>query len=122
MAKILIVDDDHDLVETMRLVLEKNEFTVAAAHNRPDGIAAVEAEKPDLIILDVMMEQDDDGFVVAQTLRKKGINTPIIMLTNINKAMGFTFGKDAEMVPVNEFLEKPIDPIKLLGKVKELLG
>ena len=121
MAKILIIDDDRDLVEQTKIVLESAGYEVASAGNREEGMAAVESESPDLILLDVMMENEDDGIVIAQNLRKGGNKTPIIMLTNVGKVMGVDFGKDDDMVPVNEFVEKPIDPETLKQKIKELL-
>lgn len=121
MAKILIIDDDRDLVEQTKIVLESAGYIVASAGNREAGLAAVVSESPDLILLDVMMENEDDGIVIAQNLRKGGNKTPIIMLTNVGKVMGVDFGKDDDMVPVNEFVEKPIDPETLKQKIKELL-
>ncbi|MFP4459238.1 MAG: response regulator transcription factor [Candidatus Zixiibacteriota bacterium] len=122
MAKILVIDDDRDLVETTRIVLEKEGFDVATAHNRADGFDAVKEEKPELILLDVMMEEEDDGFVLAQKIRKEGIETPIIILSNINRISGMKYDKDDEMVPVNDFLEKPIEPGKLIEKINKYLG
>ena len=81
----------------------------------------VDEENPELIILDVMMEEIDDGFVMAQDLRRKGVKTPILMLTSVGKVSGMSFDKDPEMVPVDAFEEKPIQPDKLLKKVDELL-
>ena len=122
MAKILIVDDDQDLVETIKAVLEANGYETAIAHNRKDGMTAADSIKPDLIILDVMMEEVDDGFTMAQDLRKKGFKTPILMLTSVSQVSGMDFGQDNEMVPVDAFEEKPIKPDKLLAKVKELFS
>ena len=122
MAKILVIDDDHDLVETTRIVLEKEGFDVASAHNAADGFKLVEEENGDLILLDVMMEQEDDGIVLAQKIRKAGYDTPIIILSNINRISGMNYGPDEEMLPVNEFIEKPIEPAKLVEKVKKILG
>ena len=76
---------------------------------------------PDLIILDVMMEEPDDGFVMAQDLRRQGVNLPIMMLTSVGAATGMSFGRDDEMVPVDEFQSKPIDPSVLIAKVANLL-
>ncbi len=121
MAKILIVDDDRDLVEACKLFLEREGHEVAAAYNRPDGMEAVAGEQPDLLILDVMMEQPDDGFAMAQELRRQNFIKPILMLTSISKVSGMDFGQDNELVPVDDFEEKPIEPAKLLAKVKELL-
>lgn len=74
-----------------------------------------------LIILDVMMEQPDDGFFMAQDLRAKGVKTPIIMLTSISSVTGMKYARDNEMVQVDEFIEKPIAPSQLLGKIQNLL-
>lgn len=122
MAKILVVDDDRDLVETIKTVLESKGYEVVVANSRSEGMSAQESNSPDLIILDVMMEEADDGFTMAQDLRRKGVQTPILMLTSVGKTLGMDFGKDNEMVPVDEYEEKPIKPEKLLSKVEELLG
>ncbi len=121
MPKILIIDDDPDVVEFTSIVLEKEGYEVVSASNAVDGKRAIKEEKPDLIILDVMMEQPDDGFVLAQEARADGIRTPILMLTSVGKAFGMEFGKDDEMVPVDDFAEKPLEPAVLLAKVKKLL-
>jgi DNA-binding response OmpR family regulator len=122
MAKILIVDDDHDLVETCKLVLERNGHAVSAAYSRPEGMTAMKAAAPDLLILDVMMDNPDDGFVMAQDLRRQGCKTPILMLTSISKVTGLEFGGDNDLLPVDAFMEKPIKPSVLVAKVAELLN
>ncbi|HLO67625.1 MAG TPA: response regulator [Holophaga sp.] len=121
MARILIVDDDPDIVEAGTLFLEREGHTVSAAYNRPDGMKAVEAFQPDLLILDVMMEQPDDGFRMAQDLRRAGHKLPILMLTSVATASGLAFGQDAEMVPVDDFTAKPVEPAELVAKVARLL-
>jgi DNA-binding response OmpR family regulator len=120
-ARILIVDDDPDLVEDCRLILENAGYQVSSAHNVPDGKVAIEKDRPDLLILDVMMDSPDDGIVMAQDLRRAGVKTPILMLTSISKVTGMTFGQDADLVPVDAFQEKPVPPKKLLSLVEELL-
>jgi len=122
MAKILIVDDDPDIVEACSLFLQKQGHTVEGAFNRAEGMRAIAAARPDLLILDVMMEQPDDGFVMAQDLRRQGLRFPILMLTSVASASGLAFGRDAEMVPVDEFQAKPVEPADLVRKVAELLG
>ncbi len=119
MAKVLIVDDDRDLVEVMSLILDKEGYEVVSASNRDDGMIAVKEDKPDVILLDVMMDYEDDGFVMAQELRKGGCKTPIIMLTNVSRVTGMDFGVDDEMVPVDEFAEKPLPPQALLALVRK---
>ncbi len=122
MAKVLVVDDDPDVVDACRLFLERQGYQVATAFSRAEGMKALEAQKPDLLILDVMMEQPDDGLAMAQELRRKGNRIPIVMLTSIAKVTGMEYGQDNEMVPVDAFLEKPVDPGTLVNKVAELLG
>jgi len=120
--KILIVDDDPDIVEAGRLVLEREGYEVEEAPNRAEGMKRLEEVKPDLLILDVMMEEPDDGLRMAREIRKAGHTLPIIMLTSVNAAMGLNIDKDEEMVPVEEFQSKPVDPQTLIAKVKKLLS
>jgi DNA-binding response OmpR family regulator len=122
MAKILIVDDDPDITFATELFLKKAQHEVLTASNRADGMKAIEHDNPDLIILDVMMEQADDGIAMAQELRRQGCETPILMLTSVGKVTGFTYDEDQELVPVNAFFEKPIQPDLLVRKVNELLA
>ena len=122
MAKILIVDDDPDITFATALFLKKAQHEVLTASNRADGMKAIDDENPDLIILDVMMEQADDGIAMAQELRRQGCEIPILMLTSVGKVTGFTYDEDREMVPVNAFFEKPIQPDLLVQKVNELLA
>ena len=68
MARILIVDDDRDVVEACRLFLEQERHDVACAYSRAEGMQAIAARAPDLLILDVIMEQPDDGIAMAQEL------------------------------------------------------
>ena len=121
MARILVIDDDPDVVEACRLYLEKDEHTVTAAYNRTEGMAAVADQKPDLLVLDVIMEQPDDGIAMAQDLRRGGFSAPILMLTSLSKVTGMTYSRDDDMVPVDAFLEKPVDGATLTAKVNELL-
>lgn len=84
------------------------------------------ASRPDLMILDVMMESDDEGFQVSYAMKHdrdlSGI--PIIMVTSVASRTGFSFDRDRDedFLPVNEFLEKPVDPRVLVDKVRENLG
>lgn len=103
------------------MVLESAGYLFRGAMNTGSGMAMIRDEKPDLIILDVMMEQPDDGFFMAQDLRAKGVKTPIIMLTSISSVTGMKYARDNEMVQVDEFIEKPIAPSQLLGKIQNLL-
>lgn len=122
MANILIVDDDPDIVESIVLVLEKEGHKVSGAGNVNEGFKAVQEVDPDLLILDVMMEESDDGIRMAQQLRRNEFKKPILMLTSVGRVTGMKFDKDDEMIPVDAFLEKPVSPAVLNNKVKELLG
>ena len=129
--KILIIDDDPDIVEAMRLPLEANAYDVITANNGSDGLQMAREEIPDLIILDVMMETDTAGFHVAYELRSEDQdseyrdcrNIPIMIITAISKKKGISFSpeKDEAFLPVDDFIEKPVHPKNLLKKVSELL-
>jgi DNA-binding response OmpR family regulator len=120
MALIAVIDDDVDILDASTLVLEAKGHEVITATNPDDGFDIVKKRMPDLIILDVMMNEPDDGFVLAQKFRKEKIDTPIIMYTSISKAIGLDYGIN-ELVPVDEFVEKPISPSELIEKVDKLL-
>jgi len=121
--KILIIDDDVDLVEVLRIMLEKNGYVVFDAQNGSRGYQLLEKERPDLVILDVMMTTWDEGFTVVQRVRSNPeiARTPIIMLTAISQQMGITYGKDDETLPVEEFIEKPVLPGQLLNLISKYL-
>lgn len=120
MFKIVIIDDDPDIVEATTMLFESKGYITASASNVEDALALVPKEKPDVIILDVMMEEPDDGFYLANKFRKIGINTPIIMLTSVSKAFGFDFG-NKDNLQIQEFLEKPVPPAILLENVQKYL-
>ncbi len=130
-AKILIVDDDPDIVEALKMTLEANQYKVYTAANGTEGLRQVKAVNPDLIILDVMMDTITEGFQVSYQLRNpdpkseytKYSHIPILMLTAIveRKHMKFSTKADGDFLPVDDFVEKPIRPQVLLEKVKKLL-
>lgn len=124
MPKILIIDDDPDITEGMRVVLENKNYQVSSAKSGEDGIKKVKQEKFDLVILDVMMETKDKGFEVAREIKKENKNTPIIMLTAIKEKLGFDFKEEAgdqNWLPVDDYLDKPLKPQELISKVENLL-
>lgn len=122
---VLVIDDDIDLVEIIRMTLEREKLRVIDAQNGERGIALAREQKPDLILLDVMMGTVDEGFQVAYRLRSDPLTaqTPIIMLSAVSERTGFAFdkGRDAEFLPVSEFIEKPISPRKLVDLVRKHL-
>lgn len=120
MSLIAIIDDDPDIIEATSLVLKSRGFSVCTASNPDEGYKIIKENNPDLIILDVMMDEPDDGFFMAQKLRRDKVKTPILMYTSVSKTIGFEYGQ-GEMVPVDDFVEKPISPEELIEKVKFLL-
>jgi CheY-like chemotaxis protein len=128
--RILIVDDDPDLRLTVRLPLEAAGYAVFEAGSLPEGKLAVKEVKPDLIVLDVMMDTTTAGFQFALDIHsfdprsdyKEFHNTPIIMLTAIHNTTPLRFKPDDDYLPVQTFLEKPVEPELLLTKVRDLLG
>ena len=124
--KVIIIDDDIDLVEAMRLTLENAGLEVLDAQDGEKGLEMVRSLRPDLVILDVMMGTQDEGFHVAYQIRahKDTQDLPIIMLTAVGQETGFEFDRerDEDFLPVNEFLEKPINPDMLIELVKKHLG
>ncbi len=121
MALIAIIDDDVDILEGIETILTAEGYDVITARNLNDGEKIVKNNNPDLVILDVMMEEADDGFFLAQKLRKENFTNPIILLTSVSKTIGFDYG-ESELLPVDKFLEKPISPQKLLTEIKTLLN
>lgn len=130
MAKILIIDDDPDMRLANRLVLEEAEYEVVEASNSTEGLKMIKADPPDLIVLDVMMDSTTEGFQTALALRSRDPDSeyaeyrdiPIIMLTAIHDTTSVRFAPDEDYLPVEAFIDKPVDPDKLIPKVKELLA
>ncbi len=120
MITIAVIDDDPDILEASALVLSSKGYKIITADNPEDGFRLVKDNKPDLIILDVMMNEPDDGFFLAQKFRREKIEIPIIMYTSVSKSIGMEFGA-SEIVPVDEFVEKPISSDQLIDKVEKLL-
>ena len=126
MPKILIIDDDPDIVEAMKVVLETRDYQVTSAGSGEEGLKKVKIDKPDLVILDIMMEKDDAGFDVARELKNSSStkDIPILMLTAIKEKTGLDFKKEAGdevWLPVDDYVEKPMKPEELLAKVEKLL-
>lgn len=121
--KVLIIDDDFDLVEVMRITLEAAGFEVIDAQDGETGLGKIRTESPDLVVLDVMMSSMDEGFHVAYKIREEAAikDTPIVMLTAVGNQTGFQFDpdKDADFLPVDAFLEKPVNPKHLVDTVRQ---
>jgi DNA-binding response OmpR family regulator len=126
---ILVIEDDADMVTALRMPLQANGYEVIAAVTGQEGLQKVKEVEPDLIILDVMMETTTAGFQVSLELRSPDPdseyaayrNVPILMLTAIHTTTSLRFGPDEAYLPVDDFVDKPIDPEVLLEKVGALI-
>ncbi|MFN2220291.1 MAG: response regulator transcription factor [Anaerolineae bacterium] len=127
--RILIIDDDPDLVEVVRLTLQASGFQVFSAAGGAEGLQKVKEIDPDLIILDVMMDYTTEGFQVSLELRSQDPaseyasyrDIPILMLTAIHSTTPLRFGPEEDYLPVDGFVEKPLEPGDLVKKVEDLL-
>lgn len=130
MSKILIIDDDPDIVLAMRLCLQSAGHEVFAAGSGDEGLRRVIEIKPDLIILDVMMDTTTEGFQVSLRLRGPDPGSPfaayrhipILMLTALHSTTDLRFAPDKDFLPVDAFIDKPIDPDDLVKTVNALLS
>ncbi len=130
---ILIVEDDHDAVDAMQLVLEDEGYRIVSAPNADAGLDKVRSEKPDLILLDVMMPAGTEGFHFVWTLRRDldpdCRDIPIVILTAIHQTTRLKLHPDQsdgvygpyEYLPVQGFLDKPASSEELISEVKRAL-
>ncbi len=119
MSKILVVDDEKDVVELLKFLLEKDGHSVLTAHNGKDGLALARKEMPELLLLDVMMPEMDGYTVQTQLLEDlKTKDIPIIILT----AKGQLRDVFAMASNVKAYIEKPFDPKTLRQKIQESLA
>jgi two-component system alkaline phosphatase synthesis response regulator PhoP len=115
--KILVIDDDVDLVAVMKGTLESKPYEVIAAYNGKEGLEKAKKEKPDLILLDIMMPVMD-GFNFAEQFGKDPslAKIPVLALTSFSESLGQPFP-----FQVAEYLRKPLKPKELIAKVEEHL-
>jgi CheY-like chemotaxis protein len=127
---ILIIDDNPDMALAVSMPLEAAGYQVVWAQSGHEGLDKILEIAPDLIILDVMMETGIAGFQVSLALRSPDPSSPyarfrdmpILMLTAIHTTTSLRFGPDEAYLPVDDFVEKPVDADLLLEKVKTLLA
>jgi len=123
--KILIVDDDPDLVEAVTMILESKKYDVAAAYGGLEGLEKAKTEKPDLIVLDVMMP-DKDGYAVCKEMKAdpKLRKIPILLLTAVVSKIPTThytqqMGMETE---ADDYMDKPVEPAELVNRIEGLLA
>jgi DNA-binding response OmpR family regulator len=121
MAKILMVDDDLDFLEASKAVLTREGHKVTILNSVKEVQSFIQENEIDLILLDIMMEEADDGINLAHKLRREGFKNPIIMLSAVGKVTGFEYGRCGAVLPCDDFLEKPITPKSLADKVAKYI-
>lgn len=119
--KILIIDDDLDIIETTGALLEYEGFEIHSAETIESGIEMIEKISPDLILLDIMFpEKKTRGFEAATEIKEKYPDLPIFALTAINREYAFDFAK--EDIKAEEFINKPVETDKLIQLIKRYIG
>jgi CheY-like chemotaxis protein len=125
-GRILLVDDDPDLVATLKIAIEAAGHEVVTARNGTEAFERAHESRPDLAIVDVMMDTLSEGVHLTHRFRADADlrNMRIIMLTAVNETIPFNIGKETEegYLPVDSFLEKPVDPAELLSEIGRQLG
>ena len=123
--RILIVDDDTDFVEAVACFLEANNFVVFKAHDGKQGVKLAKLERPDLILMDVMMTERTEGFFTVQELRRdpglKGV--PIFVISSFCTHLpDFEIPQSGGWMSHDMFFSKPVDLVQLLEKIRQRLG
>ena len=117
--RILVVDDDHEIVESMRLALESKGYKILVARDGNQGLAMAERENPDLVILDMMMPKRS-GFLVLEKLRRThAVPMRVIMITANEGSRHKAY---AEMLGVDDYIRKPFAMDRLMDAVSRLRG
>lgn len=124
--KILVVDDDIDLLDHISMILKGDGYDVIQAQGQEEGEAVIRSETPDLAILDLMMENMDSGFVLCHQIKRLHPKMPVILLTAVKSATGVDFSpksSDASSwIKADLLLDKPVRPEQLRNEVKRLIG
>jgi CheY-like chemotaxis protein len=124
--KILIIDDDPDFVQAVGTLLEANEYEVTTADSGEAGFQKAKEISPDLITLDLMMANDSEGFGISQKMKEDEAlkDIPVIMISGVKKfdTAAYNYETGEKTVPAKAFLEKPVEPEKLLNTIKRYIG
>jgi DNA-binding response OmpR family regulator len=117
MPTVAVIDDDIDIVEATTLLLESNGYDVCSAQSADDGLDLVHREQPDVLLLDIMLDEGNDGLFLAQQINRGGWTMPIILVSSLPPAIGEEFSVRTD-VPIQAFLEKPVPSGTLLNTVR----
>jgi DNA-binding response OmpR family regulator len=125
-ATILIIDDDPDFVDAISSILESAHYNVSTAPDPKKGKEKISSEKPDLILLDIMMDSLFDGFSLCHSIKtsKEFSHIPVIFVSAVKEHTGSRFqftGEDQGMRGPDDYLDKPVNPDDLLSRIKKLL-
>jgi DNA-binding response OmpR family regulator len=122
---ILLVDDDMDYLFQMKFQLERFGFKVISAESQREAEELIKTLKPDLAIFDLMMENEDSGFILCYKMKRKYPDVPIILATAVSAETGMSFGISSEderkWIKADLYLEKGIRPEQLESEIKKLL-
>jgi CheY-like chemotaxis protein len=121
--KVLLVDDDRDFLEMHTAVLEHRGYEVITAQNANECMAKLEVVKPDIVILDVMMEQFDSGFIASEKIKQKYKDIPVMLLTSIGAQTNLDFSSSDDVLKVSGadvLLDKPVSPKVLIDEIERL--
>lgn len=120
--RILMVEDDHDFVIAIKAILSSQPYTVDVAYNRQEAMKKIESEKPDLLLLDIMLDEVDDGFTICRELKSdpEYWSIPILAMSAISKEAGLDPGL-GEHFQADDFLAKPVKAMELIEKIKKHL-
>jgi CheY-like chemotaxis protein len=128
-AKIMVVDDDPDFREAMTAILTAASYDVVTAANAPEGKHKILSERPDLILLDIMMDSLFDGYSLCHAIRSSKDfesvrNTPVIFVSAVREIAGSRFGFKGEeqgLTAPEDYIDKPVKPADLLARIERYL-
>ncbi|UCE41387.1 MAG: response regulator [Candidatus Aminicenantes bacterium] len=121
--KVLLVDDDRDFLEMHTAVLEHRGYAVVTARSSKECMAVLDEAKPDIVILDVMMEQFDSGFKASEKIKQKHKDLPVMLLTSISAQTNLDFSSSDDVLKISGadvLLDKPVSPKVLIDEIERL--
>lgn len=123
---ILVVDDDPDILLQIGTILKQDGYTVRSAATAKEAEGLIVSQRPDLAIIDLMMEEKDSGFLLCRRIKKSHPGTPVIMLTAVKAATGLSFAsvlaEDRSWMQADVLMDKPVRPERLRADVSKFLG